>query len=140
MDDQPLQNYSAAVPVIATADVSSTIRYFEQTLGFKQQWTWGDPPVYAGVKAGSAILYISHDPDTAAAIKDRRLAPDVFLWVRHIDQVYDEHRAKNADIVEELRTRPWGVRQYVVREPNGYHLKVAEAREPEDTPSTVASR
>jgi len=133
MHERTLQNYSAAVPVIATADVSSTVRYFEQTLGFQQQWTWGDPPVYAGVKAGSAILYITHDPDTAAAIKERRLAPDVFLWV-------NQHRARNADIVEELTARPWGVRQYVVREPNGYHLKVAESYEPEDTPATIGSR
>ena len=140
MHEQPLQNFSSAVPVIATADVSNTIRYFEQTLGFEQQWTWGDPPVYAGLKAGSAILYVTHDPDTAAAIKERRLAPDIFLWVNQIDQVYDRHRAKNADIVEELTARPWGVRQYVVREPNGYHLKVAESYEPEGTPPTIASR
>lgn len=60
MQGQSLQNYNAAVPVIATADVCSTIRYFEQTLG------------------------------------------------------------------------PWGVRQYVVREPNGYHLKVAESYEADD--------
>jgi uncharacterized glyoxalase superfamily protein PhnB len=133
--EQQLQNYSSAVPVIATADVSGTVRYFEQTLGFEQQWIWGDPPLYAGLKAGSAILYITHDPDTAAAIKERRLAPDIFLWVNQIDQVYDRHRAKNADIVEELTARPWGVRQYVVREPNGYHLKVAEPYEPGDTPT-----
>ena len=140
MHEQTLQNYSAAVPVIATADVSSTLQYFEQTLGFKQQWIWGNPPVYAGVKAGSAILYITHDPDTAAAIKERRLALDIFLWVKQIDQVYDQHRARNADIVEELTARPWGVRQYVIRDPNGYHLKVAEPYEPEATPPTIASR
>jgi len=32
-----------------------------------------------------------------------------------------------AVIAEELAERPWGVRQYVVREPNGYNLKVAES-------------
>ena len=28
--------------------------------------------------------------------------------------------------------RPWGVRQYVVREPNGYLLKVAESQKEEE--------
>jgi hypothetical protein len=51
-----LKNYSAAVPVISYADVAGTIRYFEKTLGFEQQFIWGDPPVYAGVKAGGALL------------------------------------------------------------------------------------
>jgi len=124
-----LDNYSSAVPVIGTADVENTVRYFEQTLGFKQQWIWGDPPVYAGVKAGGALLYITHDPDLAIAIRERQLRPDIFLWVTDIDRVYEQHRAKTADIVEDLTARPWGARQYVVREPNGYRLKVAEVTE-----------
>jgi catechol 2,3-dioxygenase-like lactoylglutathione lyase family enzyme len=121
------RNFSASVPVIATADVVSTVRYFEHTLGFQQQWIWGEPPVYAGVRAGGAMIYITHDPDLAATIKERRLGPDVFLWVNDIDSVYRQHSAQGADIKEELTSRPWGVRQYVIREPNGYLLKVAES-------------
>jgi len=127
-----LKNFSSAVPVIATSDVFGTIRYFEQTLGFKQQWIWGDPPVYAGIRAGGALLYVTYDPDLASTIKERRLSPDIFLWVNDIDSVYAHHRASRADITEELATRPWGVRQYVVREPNGYLLKVAESQEQQE--------
>jgi uncharacterized glyoxalase superfamily protein PhnB len=122
-----IQNFSFAVPVLATADVLATVRYFEQTLGFKQQWLWGDPPVYAGIRAGGALLYVTHDPALASTIKERRLSPDIFLWVDDIDSVYAQHRSSSADIIEELAIRPWGVRQYVVREPNGYLLKVAES-------------
>jgi catechol 2,3-dioxygenase-like lactoylglutathione lyase family enzyme len=125
-------NFSFAVPVIATADVLATVRYFEQTLGFKQQWLWGDPPVYAGIRAGGALLYVTHDPALATTIKERSLSPDIFLWVNDIDSVYAQHRSGHADITEELTTRPWGVRQYVVREPNGYLLKMAESLEKED--------
>lgn len=127
-----LKNFSSAVPVIATSDVLGTVRYFEKTLGFRQQWIWGDPPVYAGVRAGSALLYVTHDPKLASTIRERQLAPDIFLWVSDIDSVYAHHRAARADIIEELAARPWGVRQYVVREPNGYLLKVAESQEQED--------
>jgi uncharacterized glyoxalase superfamily protein PhnB len=124
-----LDHYSAAVPVIGTADVAGTISYFEQTLGFKQQWIWGEPPVYAGVRAGGALLYICYDPELATAIRERRLTPDIFLWVSDIGSIYEQHRAKLADITEELTERPWGVRQYMIREPNGYRLKIAEAIE-----------
>jgi len=118
-----LNNYSSAVPVIGTADVAGTVAYFEQTLGFKP---------YAGVKAGSAMLYISCDPELAAAIREQCLTPDIFLWVSDIGKIYEEHRARHADIREELTERPWGVRQYVIREPNGYHLKIAEPLEAEN--------
>ena len=124
--------FNSAVPVLATDDVPATVVYFENTLGFKQQWIWGDPPVYAGIRAGGALLYVTHDPALASTIRDRQLAPDIFLWVRGIDEIYQQHRNTNAEIVEELSARPWGVRQYVVREPNGYRLKIAESFEEED--------
>jgi catechol 2,3-dioxygenase-like lactoylglutathione lyase family enzyme len=120
-------NYSLAVPVISTPDVASTLAYWERTLGFERQWSWGDPPVYAGIKAGGAMIYVNHDPEFTFAIEERHLAPDIFLWVSNIDEVYATHQAQGAEILEELKVRPWGVRQYVVREPNGYHLKIAES-------------
>jgi catechol 2,3-dioxygenase-like lactoylglutathione lyase family enzyme len=122
-----LKNFRSAVPVVATSDVAATVRYFEQTLGFKQQWIWGDPPVYAGIRAGGAMLYVTYDPDLAAVIQERHLHPDIFLWVNDIDSIYAQHCTSHAEITEELTARPWGVRQYVVREPNGYLLKVAES-------------
>lgn len=131
-----IDNFSISVPVIGTSDVSTTVSYFEETLGFERQWSWGNPPVYVGVRAGRAMLYISSDPDLAAAIRDRKLAPDVFLWVNNIESVYAQHCRNGADIAEELAERPWGVRQYTVREPNGYSLKIAELRGSDGTLTT----
>ena len=128
-------NFTFAVPVIATSDVPATLAYFSDTLGFTPQWSWGEPPVYAGIRAGGALLYVTHDPDMAATIKDRQLRPDISLWVHDIDAIYALHRSQKAEIAEELTARPWGVRQYVVIDPNGYHLKIAE---PIETPAKNA--
>jgi hypothetical protein len=51
-----IDSYSVAVPVIGTADVNGTVAWFEKTLGFEHQWSWGEPPVYAGVKACGAMM------------------------------------------------------------------------------------
>src|SRR5262245_8443978 len=118
--------FHSAVPVISTDDVAASVEYFVRKLGFAPDFVWGDPPVYAGVKAGDAEVYLTYAPATSHAIREHALAPDVFLWVNGIDEIYAEHCAKGATIVEELSVRPWGARQYVVREPNGYHLKIAE--------------
>ena len=116
----------SAVPVIATEDVMETVRYFEEVLGFEKQWTWGDPPEYAGLKAGDALLYVNYDPDMADAIGEDGLAPEIFLWVEGINEVYEQHRSCGAEVIEELCERPWGAKQYVVLEPNGYRIKIAE--------------
>jgi catechol 2,3-dioxygenase-like lactoylglutathione lyase family enzyme len=126
-----LGNYTAAVPVIGTDDVAGTVLYWEKVLGFEKQWSWGEPPVYAGLKGGGALVYVSEDKELAAAIREGNLGPDVFLWVKDIDSVYEQLRVNGAVIDEELMARPWGVRQFVVREPNGYLLKIAESVEPE---------
>lgn len=114
-----------AIPVIASVDVAKSVDYFVRVLGFEQQWVWGDPPVYAGVRAGDALIYISHDPSLAAAIRNLQLTPDIYLWADDIDSLYVQHEASGAEIIEKLETRPWGTRQYTVLEPNGYRLKFA---------------
>jgi catechol 2,3-dioxygenase-like lactoylglutathione lyase family enzyme len=121
-----VESFRNAVPVIGTADVAKTVSYFEHKLEFKQQWAWGDPPVYAGIKAGGALLYVSADPELATALRQEKLAPDVFVWVNDIDSVYARHCQNGVEIAEELSVRPWGVKQYVIREPNGYLLKIVE--------------
>jgi uncharacterized glyoxalase superfamily protein PhnB len=118
--------YKNAVPVIATADVSSTIGYYTRVLDFSEHFTYGDPPAYAGVERDGVLLYITQDDKMAATLKNSDLHPDVFLWVHDIDTVFEEHKRRGANIVEELATRPWDARQYVVEDPNGYRLKIAE--------------
>jgi len=82
-----LENYSAAVPVIATADVAGTVRYIEHTLGFEQQWI------------GATLLFTLMTPTW-----QRQSANGgwrwTFLWANDIDRVYVQHRAKCADIAE----------------------------------------
>lgn len=114
-----------AVPVLASVNVAKSIDYFVQVLGFEQQWLWGDPPVYAGVRSGDALLYISHDPALAAAVRSMGLKPDVYIWVDEIESLYAQHSANGAEVSEQLETKPWGTRQYTVREPSGYCLKFA---------------
>jgi uncharacterized glyoxalase superfamily protein PhnB len=118
--------YCSAVPVVATDDVAASVDYFVHVLGFASEFLWGDPPVYAGVNAGKAVVYFARDSEMARLIREHGLAPELFLWVTGVDNVYARHRAAGAIIVEALSDRPWGARQYVLREPNGYHLKIAE--------------
>jgi uncharacterized glyoxalase superfamily protein PhnB len=114
-----------AIPVLASDNVESSVDYFVRVLGFEQQWIWGDPPVYAGLRSGDALIYLSHDPDLADTIHNMHLAPDVFFWVDDIESLHARHAASGAEIVERLETKPWGTRQYTVRQPNGYLLKFA---------------
>jgi uncharacterized glyoxalase superfamily protein PhnB len=118
--------FKFAVPVLATTDVGKTLDYYRRVLGFEKHFLYGDPPVYASVKRDDMLLYLTLDPPLVAKLKESGLSHDVFLWVEDVDSVYGEHQAKGAKIIEEISDRPWDARQYVVEDPNGYHLKFAE--------------
>ena len=118
--------YENAVPVIATANVQATLDYYKRMLGFSEHFTYGEPPVYAGVERDGVLLYISRDDKLAATLKSSGLHPDIFLWVQNVDDVFEEHKRRGAKIIEEISNRPWDVRQYVIEDPNGYYLKIAE--------------
>jgi catechol 2,3-dioxygenase-like lactoylglutathione lyase family enzyme len=118
--------YKSAVPVLATADIPATIDYYTRVLGFMEHFIYGEPPVYAGIERDGVQLYLAHDPQMAAALKSSNLHPDVFLWVQDVDRAFEEHKARGARIIEEPADRAWDARQYVIEDPNGYRLKIAQ--------------
>lgn len=116
----------SAVPVIYTADIEKSISYYTSMLGFLPDFSYGDPPVYAGVKSGSTEIYFSINDDFISTIHERKLNPEIFLWIPDAEALFSFHVAKGVEIFEQLSDRPWGARQYVVKEINGYHLKFAQ--------------
>jgi uncharacterized glyoxalase superfamily protein PhnB len=118
--------FKNSVPVISTANVRSTIEWYSRVLGFREHFVFGDPPVYAGLEHDGVLLYVTHDPKAASALKESNSHPDIFLWVEGIDEAYENHRARGAKVIEPIADRPWDARQYVLEDPNGYHLKIAE--------------
>jgi catechol 2,3-dioxygenase-like lactoylglutathione lyase family enzyme len=118
--------FKDAVPVIATADVRASVDYYARVLGFREHFVFGEPPVYAGVERDGVLLYLTHDPELAATHKNQNLHPDIFLWVQDVDAMFAEHSGRGAKIIEAVSDRAWDARQYVVEDPNGYRLKIAE--------------
>lgn len=112
-----------AEPVLAVADVSATVNYYHEVLGFPDKWTWGEPPNHGGVSwNGGAFLQFSLNAALAQGVKGE----SVWLNVREIEKLYDSHRKNKADIVIELVHRPWGFTEYTVRDLNGHFVTFAE--------------
>lgn len=116
----------SAVPVIATNDIQKSVAFYTDVLGFDFDYIFGEPPVFGGVKSGDVEIYFTHSPDYSNLIKTKHLTPEIFIWVPEATDLFQQHVANGAEIFEEISDRPWGARQYVVRDINGYHLKFAQ--------------
>ena len=115
------------VPVIGTDDIRRSLIYYTEVLGFTEDFSYGDPLVYAGVKsAGKAELYFTLDVAFADAVRRLNLKPEIFLWIPDAENLFKAHAQNGAEIIEPVADRPWGAKQYVVRDINGYYLKFAQ--------------
>jgi GNAT superfamily N-acetyltransferase/uncharacterized glyoxalase superfamily protein PhnB len=114
---------SHAEPILAVKDVLETVEYWHDILGFPDKWTWGEPPNYGGVAWHGAFIQFSQDFNLASASKGN----SIFIKTKKLEAMYNFHQKKNAEIVEPLENKPWGMAGYTVREINGYYIVFAGA-------------
>jgi GNAT superfamily N-acetyltransferase/predicted enzyme related to lactoylglutathione lyase len=107
--------------IFAVTDVVQTVRFYRDVLGFESEWLWENPPNFGGARWGNVHVMFCLQPDIAGKVEGH------MHWF-HADDVnglYERHKAAGAPIVSEIGDKPWGFREYTVRDVNGYHLRFA---------------
>lgn len=122
-------------PVFATKDVPATLAFYRDVLGGQSEWLWGEPPEFGGIRLGQCQLLFSLQPDLA----DRVAGLEHFFRVDAVDALHEQHQSAGAEIAAPLGNRPWGAREYVVRDPNGYLLRFTGPPVFEPKPSSEES-
>ena len=56
---------------------------------------------------------------------------DVFYWVDDVDGLYAELAARGAAVVYPPMVQPYGMREFAIRDPNGYVLGFGQTHPPE---------
>jgi catechol 2,3-dioxygenase-like lactoylglutathione lyase family enzyme len=107
--------------ILAVADVAATVRFYRDVLGFEGEWLWENPPTFGGVRWGAVQVMLCRQPELARNVEGHQH----FFFCDDIDALHQRHQAANAPIVSKLENKPWGVREYTVRDINGYHLRFA---------------
>ena len=107
--------------IFAVRDVEETLRYYKDVLGFTSTWTWGEPPTFGGAQWGDVGIMFCFEPEICAGVAGHQH----WLDVEDVNSLYTDHIARGAEIVSPIEDKPWGSREYVVRDINGYHLRIA---------------
>jgi len=104
-------------PEVAVSDIAAAVDFYTQKLGFWLAFTAGDPPTFAGVNLGKVQMFLQKGTPTPSAD-----AAAAYFIVGDADQLYEFHRANGVEVVQSIDDRPYGVRDYVVRDLHGYFL------------------
>lgn len=111
----------SSTAIFACSDIEATLAYYKDVLGFESSWTWGDPPTFGSASLGGVTLMFNRDPELAAKVRGHQH----WIKVDDVDELYRIHRGRDARVVTDIDDKPWGVREYVVEDPSGYHLRFA---------------
>lgn len=112
-------------PVLPVADVAASARWFEQVLGFQIEFLMGDPPAHGRVRSGDGThgapihIHLARAPECP-------ILPcgELRLHVgRALDAFCQACVERGAELVLAPAKQPWGLREFVLREPNGHRLR-----------------
>ncbi len=102
-------------PALAVTDIPAAVDFYTNKLGFTLAFTWGDPPTFAGVNLGKVQTFLQKGtPDPKGC--------SVYFLVGDADQFYQFHRANGVEVAQDIGDREYAIRDYVVRDLNGYYL------------------
>ena len=117
------------------ADVDASARFYSEALGFCVERHEGD---YAHLRRGDAELGLAavarlpdRDPGggftRGGVARGRGAGVEIVLEVDDLTRAAAEVEAAGYSLVEAPQDRPWGLRDFRVKDPDGYYLRVTSA-------------
>ena len=105
-------------PILYVTSLAVSQRYYRDQLGFKIDWTDGDPPDFGAVTRGETQLFMCQRCQGHAG---------GWLWVftPDVDKLHTELVRRGAIIRSAPENKPWGVREMQVADPDGNVLRIA---------------
>ena len=113
-------------PQLIVQDVVTTAEYYRDIFGFVIIGYALTPPVYAMVQRNGFQIHFIKGESYTTNEEYRKETTDLILWVPEIDNFYNELKTNNADIVMEITQRPYGSREFIVRDCNGYKILIGD--------------
>ena len=123
-------NHWRASPILGVRDVRQAAEYYRDVLGFTLDPEDGvfqpsaDEPggVYGIVKRAGVWIHFQIRRDDPPARARQPLERDVYIYLASLDEVYADLQSRGATILQPPRETPYGIRELVVEDLNGYRI------------------
>ncbi|HUR48551.1 MAG TPA: glyoxalase superfamily protein [Acidimicrobiales bacterium] len=112
-----MPDVQVVIPVLPTTDLARAHTYYCDVLGFLEPWGFGEPPQYGGVRAD-----LEQMPAIHFTVDPARGAGEVFVIIDEVDAYFEKVKAAGAQVVFEIGDRPYGMRDFMVADPDGNRL------------------
>ncbi|HEY2457881.1 MAG TPA: VOC family protein [Candidatus Acidoferrum sp.] len=99
------------VPELPVVDVERAQQHYRDVLGFEIGWLYSGKEIGAVSRDNVAIFLRKRKPPFEAVVH--------WVFAEDIDGSYQELMSSGANIVEPLERKPWGLRQFTVKDLDG---------------------
>ena len=115
-----------AATVLVVRDVLRSVEHYRDVLGFRVEFTYGEPTFYAGVERDAVDIHLQ-----AASETQRQPGHGgVNIFVTDVDGLYQELKGRGARTLNQPRDYPYGMRDFDVLDLDGNHLCFGMASTP----------
>jgi uncharacterized glyoxalase superfamily protein PhnB len=107
-----------AATVFVVQDVRRSVEHYRDVLGFRAEFTYGDPVFYAGLERDNVVIHLQ----AAGETKRQPGHGAVYVFVTDVDALYRELSARGARTLGEPKDYPYGMRDFDVHDLDGNQL------------------
>jgi catechol 2,3-dioxygenase-like lactoylglutathione lyase family enzyme len=105
----------SAIPVFHVKDVDVSVKFYTQVLGFAQAFRYG---TYVGLKMGKCEVHMCPPGDYGPRVG----GGNAYIICEEVDEYYAQIKAAGAVPKSEPAGRMYGLRDFVVFDPDGNQL------------------
>jgi DNA-binding transcriptional MerR regulator len=112
------------MPRLPVTDLDRSAAYYQEALGFRLAWRTADDSL-AALASGEIemlllVLWTGDSPPPAQS---------AYVYVEDPDALCAEYQQAGADIVDPVASRPYGMRDFVVRDPDGHRFTLGRGEQ-----------
>jgi len=118
--------------VLACKDLDKAVKFYKEQLGFRAVKEESEADFVTLEFADNSIM-LEKDKlfkDALPQLKEELsrnkygVGLTIFIHVDDADRRYRDIKAKGVEIISKIETKPWGAREFVIKDPEGYLLNV----------------
>ncbi|MDY7104170.1 MAG: MerR family DNA-binding transcriptional regulator [Actinomycetota bacterium] len=119
-----LSSWLHYLPHLPVSDIDASVAYYEEALGFRRAWQTADRKLTALASGPvEVLLLVPWDGDGPPP------AQSAYVYVEDPDGLCAEYTQAGAVIAEPVATRSYGMRDFVVRDPDGHRFVIGRGDE-----------
>jgi catechol 2,3-dioxygenase-like lactoylglutathione lyase family enzyme len=110
--------------VLAVHNVRRSARFYVEMLGFEIH---NEPAGWIFVKKDNCMIMLGECPDDMPASALGCHSYFAYLRVADADAWYTRLKAKGAELLSRIADKPWQMREFTVRSPDGHRITIGHA-------------